>query len=286
MVIKAILVTLIVTAGLSADLISLTNDFSITNGNPNGQWSYLDGSTLLNLEVPLNNGNPAIPAVSNGYWGTGNYLNTDIPDFANAQVDGSAAGETNLHFLAGDIIGHAPNDGSTLFETWTAPSAGFVTDLSFSIQYAHSAAGARSNSYVLLDNSTLLTSGTVSWNIGFDRNDRASFTDAVGFAVAQGDKISIGITKSTGQSFGSIDGQTLDFTFVSSIPEPAPVLLAFSGLAALLAWRNSGRPRKRDRYCVETRLESRVPSTLRDNPAASVLRASIPRLRSRWRSAF
>src|ERR1035441_941377 len=85
---KAIFAMLVVSTVLSADPASLTNDFSITNGNPNGQWSYLDNSTLLSLEVPLANGNPAYPAVSNGYWGTGNDLNTNTPDFAKAQVNG------------------------------------------------------------------------------------------------------------------------------------------------------------------------------------------------------
>ena len=47
--------------------VSLQNDFSITNGNPNGDWSYSEGATpssatLLTFQTPLNN-NALYPAL-------------------------------------------------------------------------------------------------------------------------------------------------------------------------------------------------------------------------------
>lgn len=210
----------------AATVVSLTNDFSLVS-NPNGQWSYQDNTTNLAFEIPQNNGNPFIPAVATGYWGLGNDLNTNTPDFAKSLVNCSAAGETDLDCLAGDILGHSANDGSTLFLRWTAPSAGNISGLVMSIWYAHSAAGARSNDFVLLDNASTLTSGTVSSTSFINRNNADTYNNA-GFAVSAGEVISLGITKSAGQSFGSLDGMTLDFTFTSNVPEPAT--LTYTGL--------------------------------------------------------
>ncbi len=226
-----------------ASSISLTNDFSLTNGNPNGQWAYLVGATLgtatpLSFEIPQQNGNAVIPAVADGYWSTGNNLNTNTPDFAKALVDGSDAGETDEDFLAGDIIGHSPNQsGTALWLTWTAPSAGTISGLDFDIWYAHSAAGARSNFFELLDDDTTLVSGTVSSTSFYNRDNADSYSNVGGFSVAQGDTITIGIAKSAGEQFGSLDGMALDFTFTSSAPEPSSIFLVCSGLAMLCYFR-------------------------------------------------
>jgi hypothetical protein len=72
-----------------------------------------------------------------------------------------------------------------------------------------------------------LTSGTVSSTLFPNRNNRDTYNNP-GFAVSAGDVISLGIAKSAGQPFGSLDGMTLDFTFTSSVPEPAT--LAGTGL--------------------------------------------------------
>jgi hypothetical protein len=220
------------------DPVSLANDFSVSNGNPNGQWVYQDNTTNLSLEIPLNNGNPVYPAMSGGYWGTGNNLNVNYPDLFKAQVNGSSAGETNGDFLAGDIVGLAPNDGSTLFERWTAPSSGTITDVTLLVWYAHSLV-TRSDDYELLDNSLLLTSGTVSYTSFSYRNSPASYDNVAGFSVQAGDVISLGLTKSAGQAYGALAGESLDFTFMpSSVPEPsAGLLLAAVAVGAVVRLR-------------------------------------------------
>jgi hypothetical protein len=97
-----------------AAAISLQNDLSIGNGNPNGQWVYQDNTSNLTLQIRQNNGNPLRPALVSGYWGTGNDLSVNTPDLFKALVNGSSTGESNLDFLTGDIVGHSPNDGSIL----------------------------------------------------------------------------------------------------------------------------------------------------------------------------
>ncbi len=242
---KALLAAGAFSFSMHAATISLNNDFSISNGNPNGQWAYQDNLVNLSLETPLNNGNALYPALSNGYWGVGNNLNTNTPDLFKAQVDGSSAGETILDFLTGDIVGHSPNDGSTLFERWTAPSSGTITNLSLLVWYAHSVV-TRSNDYVLLDVNSILTSGTVSSTMNANRNSPATYNNVAGFSVAAGDVISLGLTKTAGQSSGSLDGESLNFTFtptVSAVPEPTTVVSLCLGFAAI-ALTSRSRPRK------------------------------------------
>ncbi len=234
---KIAMVVGILSVALHAANISLQSDFSITNGNPNGSWSYTEGmmpssGSLLSLQTPLNNGNALYPALETGYWGTGNDLNTNTPFLFKALVDGSAAGETNNDFLTGNIVGHSPNAGDYLFATWTAPSAGTLGELSGMIWYAHSMVN-RSNDWALFYNDSVLTSGTVANGQGLNNPD---LFNEQGFSVNAGDTISIAIRKSSGQDFGSLAGMDLDFGFTAT-PEPGSFLLLGSGLAGLAALR-------------------------------------------------
>ncbi len=215
-----------------AGAISLTNDFSIANGNPNGQWRYQDNATNLALQTPLNNGNPLYPALQTGYWGTGNDLGINTPDFFKALVNGSAAGETNGDFLAGDIVGHSPNDGTTLYLRWTAPSAGTISGLLLDVWYAHSVV-TRSNDIALYDNATQMGTTLVTSTLSNSNRSIPGFLSEPSFSVAGGDVISLGITKTAGQQYGSLTGMSLDFTFTStapSVPEPATTALIGLGL--------------------------------------------------------
>lgn len=215
---------------LFAGNVSLQNDFSITNGNPNGQWSYVEGTlpssvSLLGFQVPVNNGNPLYPALSTGFWGAGPDLNVNTPEIFSALVNGSAAGETNNDFLAGDIVAHSPNAGDYLFATWTAPSAGTITGLSGMVWYAHSVV-TRTNNWALFDNNSILASGSVTNGEDLTNPDLFSWGS---FSVNAGDTISLGIAKAPGQPFGSLAGMDLDFTFTPNTPTPEPGSLALLG---------------------------------------------------------
>lgn len=214
--------------------VNLANDFSISNGNPNGLWTYSDNATLLSVEIPLNNGNPFYTAASNGYWGVGNDLYANTPDLFKAAADGTSAGETTNDFLAGDILGHSPNDGTFLKETWTAPSFGVISNLNFAAWYAHSSVN-RSSEVTLVHNGTVLTQGVLTNGVG--RSSALTYSGS-SFNVAQGDIISIWLQKSSGQSFGSIAGESLSFTYTAT-PEPFSMVALGAGALALVRRRKA-----------------------------------------------
>ena len=215
-----------------ADSFNLTNDFSNTQ-NPNGVWSYIFNSAFLpHQSSALNNGNPLFPAIpAGGYFSTGNNLFTNTPDVIQAAVNGSAAGETNSDFLAGDVLIHSPNDGTALTIVWTAPSSGIITNLSASVWYAHSIV-TRSNDVTLAFDASTLQSWTVSPVLNFNRSNPGTFTDLNSINVVAGDTITLSFMKIAGQDFGSLDGVQESLTFTPTAAVPGPMVGA--GLPGLI----------------------------------------------------
>lgn len=241
-------VAVVLAAGVSASAsqastFNLANDFSSTQ-NPNGAWSFLySGSPLGHVGAPLADGNPIFPAIGpDGYFSTGPDLNSNTPDVIKVAVSGSAAGETNSDFLAGDVIIHTPNDGAPLAIVWTAPSNGTISyDASF--WYAHSLV-SRSNDVTLFVNGVSEGSLAVNTSVNFDRSHPGSFS-ASSIAVTAGETLSLDFMKSSLQTYGSLDGVqfTVDFTstVTSGVPEASTWVLMLAGFAGLglVGWRRS-----------------------------------------------
>ena len=215
---------------------NLTTDYSNTD-NPNGPWSYLyDGNPLAHQSSAAANGNPLIPAIpADGYFSTGNDLNSNTPDVLKAAVNGSSAGETDLDFLAGDIVVHSPNDATkALTIVWTAPSAGAITNFSLALWYAHSVV-SRSNDVTFSVAGVLQDTFPTSPSIDFNRNAPGTITGS--YNVNAGDLLTLSFLQTAGQSFGSLTGVAESFDFapavVAATPVPAALPLFVSGLVGL-----------------------------------------------------
>lgn len=214
----------------AATVYDLSGDFSNAS-NPNGVWSFTQGSTPLEHYFSLT-ANPINTALEDGYWGTGSNLNINTPEVAKVTKDGSATGTyTNADFLSGDVILHSPNGGAPLFINWTAPSAGTI-DVSGGTWYAHSPV-ARSNDFQITLGSLTLATDVVSSTANNSRDNAFSFNFS-DLAVAAGTVLSIRYSPTSGQSFGSIAGLSETVTFTASpVPEASSWAMMVVGLGLL-----------------------------------------------------
>jgi len=156
----------------AATIYDLRNDFSNT-ANPNGAWSYTQGSSTLLSHVQPTDGNSLNPAAANGSFGVGTHFQTAPLIIQTSQNGAATSPYSNNDFLVSDIIAHSTNPGSgaNFFINWTAPSSGTIT-FSGAVWYAHSPVH-RSEDYFVTLNGASLAAGTVAWNSGQIRPTRS-----------------------------------------------------------------------------------------------------------------
>jgi hypothetical protein len=212
----------------AATVYDLASDFSTTS-NPNGVWSYVQGSTPLQLQSQPTDTNPLNPAAANGYFGVADNFSTAPFVFEASQDGASTSPYTDDDFLTGDILAHStnPGAGANLFIEWTAPADGTIT-YSGEVWYAHSPVD-RSNDYALtLDGGSDLASGTVTNGDGL--NAPSDFDSSGSLTVDAGDVLALELVPTAGQTFGSLAGVDLTVDFTASTPEPGTILLLAGGL--------------------------------------------------------
>jgi hypothetical protein len=220
----------------ASTIYNLVGDWSNTN-NPNGTWRYLQGTNLLSFQAAFTGCFNGVPGLGGG-WAPGNVSGNCVPAFFKAT--GNATNPSD--WLTGDVVVHSVDPGSgnpangQAIVSWTAPVAGTIS-YSGSIWYAHSGV-QRSNDFLLTDGSTTLASGTVAFNsiVGNSRSNPDLFSGGA-LAVNAGDVIALMVSRSAGQTFGSLDGITLTITETSFVPEPATALLFLAAAACVPLFR-------------------------------------------------
>jgi len=217
---------LILSPTLFATTYDLQSDWKTIN--PNGTWSFLQGSTLL----PYNSACGFFSPSCN----TGNFL----PIWAQIPLN---ATPNQPYSLPGDIWTHSVdsfNGNPSLGEStlrWTAPSAGIIS-ISGDTWYLHGlCCTSRSNDFFLYLNGTLLASGTVSGSGPnyHDLNNPLTFS-ANSLTAQSGDIVSMVFVRSAGQAAGMEEG--LNLTITESAPGvPEPSSLAPTGHRVDRGWR-------------------------------------------------
>jgi len=184
------------------------------NRNPNGVWSYDQGSIPLPYQSNLASGTcfSSATGITGGYAPGTNVGNSPpcMPVFFKAT--GNAANTND--WLAGDVVIHAQDPSNGVGEgqatlVWTAPFSGTFT-FAGAIWYAHSTV-QRSDDFSLNLGTTVLANGTVAYNsaIGNNRSNMAKFSGS--FAVLAGQQVTLVIQRTPG-SVGAAVGIQLAIT--------------------------------------------------------------------------
>jgi len=215
---------------------NLTNDWQ-NNSNPNGAWTYAQGSSPLPYQPNLGSSGcfGGQQGITGGYASGTQFGGDCIPAFIKATGNSSYANS----FLAGDVLIHSQDssDGAGQGQAtliWTAPVAGTIS-FSGAIWYAQFGV-QRSNDFSIILGSTTLETGTVAYNssVGSTRSNMLDFSSPGQLNVTAGETLDFVLRESAGQSFGSYDGLQLGITETtassSSAPEPSAVCLLAVGI--------------------------------------------------------
>jgi len=194
--------------------------------NPNGRWSYSEGS------VPMAHR-------GNTEWGLPAWFspNLSVPIWFKC-----TSNPNGLDIQTGDVGMHAGYGASTNV-TWTVDSTGLAT-ISGGVWMIRD--NGRANDWALYRNASLLTQGQISSGDPYSRGIPFLFANGSGgagavtnFAVTTGDTIKLSFSR-PGDVTPDYAGMNLQIV-TSPVPVPPSAVLLGTGLLGLWAWRRRNR---------------------------------------------
>jgi len=205
------LVVIAATTRLGAATYDVFNDFSITNGNPNGVWSYGWSTTLLSSLNLYPHG--FVDGTGLLEWNDPNHISAGAPSVA-ANISNQQ--EATLPAMTAAF--HPGQNGEFCHYVWTAPTAGL-----FSLSALFSPDDVGGTDVHILDNGVSLFSGEVG------PGNPQSYSGL--FAAAAGDKIDFAVGFGTDGTF-DFDGTGIAAT-IQSVPEPSTWIAALGAATVM-----------------------------------------------------
>ncbi len=210
--------------GTAAVIYDLAADWSTTD-NPNGPWSYLNGTALLPNQPTTCCGLPVAPSFAPSH-----VSGTFLPVF------GQATPGADIYVHSYDPFNGQAAQGEAVL-AWTAPISG-LADVSGYFYYSQ-IPYQRSNDLTVRLGSTVLSTAVLSYLVHQDAANRWEFSFN-NLAVNAGDMLTVMFQRSAGQSAGSSDSGNLTIALtagavpVGNVPAPPTNALIFAGMAALI----------------------------------------------------
>lgn len=204
---------LLVATAASAAVFDLASDFSVSNGNPNGVWSYGQLDTLSSPFTPW-----VISGISEAPYAPSEFWHSSDPGDSNPTVWHNLTSETFFGIQPGEVSLHPGSSGQGATVRWTAP----VGDVG--VTYAVNAVfGAGDGGVMSL---SVLFNGVSVWT----GTDAGSFSESR--LVSAGDHYDFVVHT------GYIAGSTSLAATLTSVPEPSSyAAMAALGLGAVALWR-------------------------------------------------
>jgi hypothetical protein len=210
------------TGAAHATSFDAVGDFSLTNGNPNGTWSYLAGSALMTATGTACEGVTGLSCWSNG---------GALPDLAIVAKNVTGSALSGVPVIVTVPVNHldlAPQDIASVTVRWTAPAGG---------------------TYAISGDFLGLALNEQAHGVAVDKNGVSLFTlanvDSQGqsdpfattLALSAGDTLDFIVDTGPGDTNQTGDGpDDLDTGLaatISTVPEPATSALLVAGLLAI-----------------------------------------------------
>lgn len=226
---KSYLSILAVAASASAMAASLSGDFSITNGNPNGPWTYGSKATTLGAMTAFNTpstGTNVSPAATFEVWSTSGNPLPIVYKLTSGTINGQNGGVGGV--AVGEVSMHGSPSGELAVTRYTVGTTGL-----YNLSGFFKSGDALGNQYGNIDGYLLLNSTMLYSTLNTGVTQTFSLSSV---SMTAGDTLDMMV--GIGQDTHFYDTTPVDLT-ITLVPEPGSIAVLGLGALALMRRRRA-----------------------------------------------